>query len=334
MEYDIINNCSGVYKIVNSLNDKHYIGSAININTRWKNHLKDLKNNKHHSNHLQRSWNKYGEGSFKFEVIEYIEDKTKLIEREQHWIDFYQSYKREYGYNLLPKAGSMLGYKMPIEVREKMSLMRKGENAPWYGKKFTEEHRRNLSNSFMGRAVSEISRFKISRSLKEYFENNPAIGRKHNDITKQIISEKQKERIRINGHPMQGKKHSNDAKNKMSESHTGKHSGSNNNMYGKNHTEESKSKMSQSKKGKYIGINSPNYGKHLSIETKEKISMSRKGIYNGENNPSARLTEEQVIKIRELYKTGEYSYNKLAKMFDVSKGAINSILNYRTWIHI
>lgn len=334
MEYDIINNCSGVYRIVNSLNNKHYIGSAININTRWKNHIKELKNNKHHSIHLQRSWNKYGEDIFKFEVIEYIEDKTKLVEREQYWIDFYQSYKREYGYNLLPKAGSMLGYKMPKEVREKLSLMRKGENAPWYGKKFTEEHRRNLSNSLMGRNVSEVSRFKISRSLKEYYKNNEHPKIKHSDLTKQKLSEMQKERIRINGHPMQGQKHSNDAKNKMKESHTGKHSGIDNNMYGKNHTEETKRKISESRKGKYVGINSPNYGKQLSIETKEKISMGRKGIYNGENNPSARLTEKQVIKIRELYKTGEYSYNKLAKIFNVSKGAINSILNYRTWIHI
>lgn len=50
MKYDIINNCSGVYKIVNSLNKKQYIGSAININTRWKNHKskKDFQRQQEH----------------------------------------------------------------------------------------------------------------------------------------------------------------------------------------------------------------------------------------------------------------------------------------------
>ena len=41
------------------------------------------KNNKHGNKHLQRSYNKYGEENFVFEVLEFVEDKNNLLEREQ-----------------------------------------------------------------------------------------------------------------------------------------------------------------------------------------------------------------------------------------------------------
>lgn len=53
--------CSGVYMIKNVLNNHKYIGSTKNFKQRLKQHLSDLRNNKHHSPHLQAAWNKYGE---------------------------------------------------------------------------------------------------------------------------------------------------------------------------------------------------------------------------------------------------------------------------------
>lgn len=51
--------CSGVYMIKNVLNNHKYIGSTKNFKQRLKQHLSDLRNNKHHSPHLQAAWNKY-----------------------------------------------------------------------------------------------------------------------------------------------------------------------------------------------------------------------------------------------------------------------------------
>ena len=42
----------GIYKIVNSINNKIYVGSAKNIKKRWSAHKSDLNKNKHHNKHL------------------------------------------------------------------------------------------------------------------------------------------------------------------------------------------------------------------------------------------------------------------------------------------
>ena len=65
--------CSGVYMIKNVLNNHKYIGSTKNFKQRLKQHLSDLRNNKHHSPHLQAAWNKYGEKHFVFQILETCE---------------------------------------------------------------------------------------------------------------------------------------------------------------------------------------------------------------------------------------------------------------------
>lgn len=55
---------SGVYQIYNTVNGKRYIGSSIHIEQRFKEHLRNLRANKHVNAHLQCAWNKYGEQSF------------------------------------------------------------------------------------------------------------------------------------------------------------------------------------------------------------------------------------------------------------------------------
>lgn len=60
----------GVYQIRNIGNNDLYVGSTtISFKSRWSGHRRLLRSNKHHSIHLQRAWNKYGEESFVFEVL-------------------------------------------------------------------------------------------------------------------------------------------------------------------------------------------------------------------------------------------------------------------------
>ena len=63
---------SGIYQILNKLNNKIYVGSAVNLSNRWSTHKCKLKQNKHGSPILQNAWNKYGEDAFKFEVLEHV----------------------------------------------------------------------------------------------------------------------------------------------------------------------------------------------------------------------------------------------------------------------
>jgi len=120
-------NKMGIYKITNTINNKLYVGSAIDLYKRKHKHLYDLKHNIHHSIHLQRAWDKYGEDNFMFETIEYIENKDILKEREQHWIDTLNVCDINIGYNILPTAGNSFGYKMSEESKKKIGDSCKGE---------------------------------------------------------------------------------------------------------------------------------------------------------------------------------------------------------------
>lgn len=87
----------GIYRIHNIKNKKVYIGSSKNIERRFYSHRQNLKNNKHHSSKLQKSYNKTKDKTiFKFELIEETTE-DKLFEREKYYIDFYDSFHN--GYN-------------------------------------------------------------------------------------------------------------------------------------------------------------------------------------------------------------------------------------------
>ena len=74
----------GVYKIINIITNKYYIGSSNNIEDRLKTHFRELKNNRHPNKHLQSSYNKYGKDNFSTSILEECDN---IIEREQFYID-------------------------------------------------------------------------------------------------------------------------------------------------------------------------------------------------------------------------------------------------------
>ena len=60
---------SGIYKIVNKINGKYYVGSSKNIPVRWSDHKETLNKSSHYNVHLQRSWKKYGNHNFEFVIV-------------------------------------------------------------------------------------------------------------------------------------------------------------------------------------------------------------------------------------------------------------------------
>ncbi len=108
----------GVYRIRNVINGKSYIGSASTnngITQRWHIHRHLLRNNKHHSIHLQRAWNKHEEPAFVFEVLLYC-DSEMCLRYEQNNLDHYQP-----EYNVCKIARSRLSVKASKEIRAKMT---------------------------------------------------------------------------------------------------------------------------------------------------------------------------------------------------------------------
>lgn len=90
----------GIYKIQNIVSGKLYIGSSYNIRERLNNHKSMLRCNKHHSIHLQNSYNKNGINQFIFETLEECSLNVLMI-KEQQYIDKYD-FKNLY--NILPKS--------------------------------------------------------------------------------------------------------------------------------------------------------------------------------------------------------------------------------------
>jgi predicted GIY-YIG superfamily endonuclease len=131
MKYSNLNHfdCSGIYIIRNLKTKKVYIGSAKNIKQRLHEHNSMLRRNKHHSKYLQNVYNKNTDFLL-FAIIE--ECKTEnLIKREQYWLNFFQSFKKENGYNSVPTAYSSLGRKFSQGTKDKMSKSHKGMKKPW-----------------------------------------------------------------------------------------------------------------------------------------------------------------------------------------------------------
>ena len=75
---------SGIYKIINKINGKYYIGSSKDISNRIKQHFHNLRHDKHINPYLQRSYNKYGDDAFYHEVVEYVNDHMLFEAEERH----------------------------------------------------------------------------------------------------------------------------------------------------------------------------------------------------------------------------------------------------------
>ena len=132
---------SGIYCILNTINNKFYIGSTKNtIRRRWLKHINDLKNNKHSNLHLQYSYNKYTIDAFKFIILEIINFTTieHLLNREQYWMDITNCSKS--GYNVHSKAMCLNNnYVVSKETKQKLKNCNIGKPRPeWmkiqYGK--------------------------------------------------------------------------------------------------------------------------------------------------------------------------------------------------------
>lgn len=66
----------------------------------------------------------------------------------------------------------------------------------------------------------------------------------------------------------------------------------------------------------------------------DKLNKGRMRDMKGENNSGNKLTESKVKEIRELYATGNYTYEDLGKMFDVHYSTIGYVNNGRLWSHV
>lgn len=91
------NTICGIYKITNQETNECYIGQAVDIAKRWKDHAKcGLGIDTPANNKLYKAIEEYGIWNFSWELLEKCE-RIQLNEKEKYYIELYSS--KEYGYN-------------------------------------------------------------------------------------------------------------------------------------------------------------------------------------------------------------------------------------------
>lgn len=162
-----------IYCIENKFTRDRYVGSTINFYKRKQLHLKKLRNNVHHSPHLQNSWNKHGEEDFVFLALEKVGNKSKLLEREQWWIDNTNS-----KYNICKIAGNSLGVKRRQETKDKVRAANLGLKHPDWRNKIKSIAQGGKNHWTKKKKFSDESKKKMSESHKRLYQNGYSNPRK------------------------------------------------------------------------------------------------------------------------------------------------------------
>lgn len=156
----------GVYGILNTITNKWYIGSSIELSRRFGRHLWELRKGIHHSQKLQRSFDKHGEGAFQFKILLVCEIKDVEM-FESRAIKAYDSYKNGYNVAAEAKGGFMRGRKWPEATKAaRLEVMRNFKHTEETKKRLSEikkaEWRENGGNYCHPHKMSEEGRAAIA----------------------------------------------------------------------------------------------------------------------------------------------------------------------------
>jgi len=180
----------GIYKIINVVNNKFYVGSAVDLKRRRIRHFSELRTGKHNNKHLQAAWNKYGESAFIFVVLEEVDDSVNILELEDVWLKNHVG--EDYCYNMGKTATAPMlgmvgelsptwGYIHTVEAKLKIGASSKGRTQ-------SEEEKAKRRQTMAGHNVSAETRAKISASLMG--AKNFNYGKPRSDEFKEKVSKR------------------------------------------------------------------------------------------------------------------------------------------------
>lgn len=134
-EYDF----SCIYLWTNLVNGKKYVGQTTCFHRRMKTYRYTYPNA-----YMEHAVNKHGLDNFDITILERDVPLDKLDEREQYWLDYYQSYDADKGYNICKVAGTTEGVTHTEEWRQ--------EHSEWLKDKWAtdEEYRKFWHDKMSG----------------------------------------------------------------------------------------------------------------------------------------------------------------------------------------
>lgn len=158
----------GIYYCACAENERSYVGQSVNVYNRINySHIPRLRGNRHSNRHMQNSWNKYGEESFRWVVLEYCSEEM-LNDRESYWIKHLCT-EFPNGFNLTNGGDNL--YRRSEESRRKMreswdEERKKSQTLRNKSIWASETKRRDMCNS-MKEAWTDERRAFISKQKKE-----------------------------------------------------------------------------------------------------------------------------------------------------------------------
>lgn len=193
-----------IYKIINLINQKIYIGKTTkNIENRFNKHKDNAA--KKINRRLYDSMNFYGYDNFNIEEIEYVEDNSHLSKREIYWILFFNSNDPEIGYNMtnggeggntgkyhygkspydwwVEKYGVEKANLIKKDVYERVSIKMKNRE----GHSQTEETKNKIRNFNIENGIKPPTQYWIDIT-------HPMLGKKHTEESKIKISKTRKDK--------------------------------------------------------------------------------------------------------------------------------------------
>ena len=155
IQYKDYSNKAGIYRFVNKINNKSYVGQAGDLNKRISKHMYMIRNKKD-NNPFYKAVIKYGIDSFDLEILDIVSDKAKeeLDRLEIYYIDKYDCYSS--GYNQTKGGdGGILGYKFTDDQKKHVSENTKSFISTYY--KPVYAYNINSKNTIFAISVSAMS---------------------------------------------------------------------------------------------------------------------------------------------------------------------------------
>lgn len=163
----------------------------MNIDSRIRQHKRQLRKNIHINSHLQNSYNFYGEDSFIFHIIEWT-DLERIREKEQLYID-----------NLKPEYNVSKNTKAPMDGRKhtNRTIIKMSGKTPWNkGIPRTELEKSLMSARQRESLKNNPERLKkLSQSIKKYYETHEGTfkGKHHTEENKKVFRDYRKSKKKI-----------------------------------------------------------------------------------------------------------------------------------------
>ena len=191
----------GVYKIVNKLNNKIYIGSSEDILRRWSRHKSLLLRNKHTNRHMQNDFNKLKSSLsesenpidtiLEFSFLEFEDDKKKRDDIEQKYLDqYFDNHKNCYNHmsKVIYTYGSKDYFKSE-EFKKRISEWSKAFHS-------NPENRRRISEKM--KIIQNETEFKRKQCIRnKEIANRPDVKLKiiEKRMNKQTFTENSKKKM-------------------------------------------------------------------------------------------------------------------------------------------